>query len=205
MTDPTRDPPAPIAQRPQGFFGALFGYVMEWMNERAYTAALQALAPRPAERFLEIGFGTGRCIELLLATPDVFVAGLDPTPTMVARARDRLAKSRLDARTDLREGSDESIPWPDQSFNGALAIHSFQFWKDPERSLCEVARVLRPGGRLILVFRDHSKNPPAWLPNPISKSGQEIDLTLLLLNKLGFKTAELAPAGSSRIVRAELP
>lgn len=135
MKDSTRDRSVPLAQRPQGFLGSLFGHVMEWMNESSYEAALRILKPVPNERFLEIGFGTGRCVELLLATPAVFVAGLDPTPTMVARAKERLTKYKLDARADLREGSDESIPWDDKEFDGVLAIHSFQFWKDPERTL----------------------------------------------------------------------
>ena len=44
--------------------------------------------------------------------------------------------------------------------------------------MSEINRVLRPNGRLVIVFRDHSVNPPAWLPNSISRSGNEIELAI---------------------------
>jgi hypothetical protein len=44
--------------------------------------------------------------------------------------------------------------------NAIIAIHCFQFWKDPDRSITEIGLVMRPEGRNIIVFRDHFSNPP---------------------------------------------
>jgi ubiquinone/menaquinone biosynthesis C-methylase UbiE len=178
--------------------------LMEWKNAGAYRKAIETLNPAPNERFLEIGFGTGLFAEmLLLAISGTFVAGVDPTPTMVKTAINRLSNRGLRDRSDLREGTDESLPWDDNQFDAIIAIHCFQFWKDPDLSIAEIGRILCPEGRIIIVFRDHSSSPPAWLPNPISRSGQEIELATSLLRKHGYITVEHTSAGSSRIIRAD--
>jgi ubiquinone/menaquinone biosynthesis C-methylase UbiE len=184
--------------------GKLFGKLMEWTNVGAYRKAIETLAPALNERFLEIGFGTGLFAQmLLLSSSETFVAGVDPTSTMVKTAIDRLSDRGLRDRSDLREGTDESLPWTDNQFDAIIAIHCFQFWKDPDRSIAEIGRVLRPKGRIVIVFRDHSSNPPTWLPNPISRSGQEIELATSLLKKHGYIPVEHISAGSSRIIRAD--
>jgi ubiquinone/menaquinone biosynthesis C-methylase UbiE len=204
MSESSSSKSLPLPQSPSGFMGRLFGKLMEWTNVGAYRKAIETLAPAPNERFLEIGFGTGLFAQmLLLASSETFVAGVDPTPTMVKMAIDRLSDRGLRDRNDLRAGTDESLPWNDNQFDGIIAIHCFQFWKDPDRSMAEIGRVLRPKGRIIIVFRDHSSNPPTWLPNPLSRSGQEIELATNLLKKHGYIPVEHISAGSSRIIRAD--
>lgn len=176
---------------------------MEWTNGDAYRKAIEAVSPMPNERFLEIGFGTGRCAEILLLNhSEAFVAGVDPTPTMVKAAIGRLTNSGLSDRIDFREGADDSLPWGDNQFDAVIAIHCFQFWKDPDRSITEIDRVLNSKGRMVIVFRDHSANAPNWLPNPVSRSGKEIELTTNLLRDYGYSSIEYPAAGSSRIIRA---
>jgi ubiquinone/menaquinone biosynthesis C-methylase UbiE len=193
-----------LPANPSGFTGKLFGKLMEWTNSDAYHKALQALAPSDNERFLEIGLGTGRFAEMLLSTTaSTFAAGIDPTETMVKTASNRLVKKGLGNRIDIRQGTDELLPWDDDLFDAIVAIHSFQFWPNPDRSMREIDRVIRPHGRMIIVFRDHSKHAPDWLPNPLSRSGREIELAVSLLEKHRYICTEHSSAGSSRIIRAD--
>jgi ubiquinone/menaquinone biosynthesis C-methylase UbiE len=189
-----------LPANPSGWMGRLFGKLMELTNADAYHKALQALAPSDNERFLEIGFGTGRFAEILLSNnTNTFIAGVDPTETMVKTASNRLIKKGLGDRIDLRQGTDDFLPW-DDLFDAVIAIHSFQFWQDPDRSLTEISRLLRPQGRIAIVFRDHSTKAPDWLPNPISRSGKEVELAIILLEKHGYTPTEYPSAGSSRII-----
>jgi ubiquinone/menaquinone biosynthesis C-methylase UbiE len=194
----------PLPQSPSGFTGRLFGKLMELTNADAYNKTLQALAPSDNERFLEIGFGTGRFAQMLLSsTTDTFVAGIDPTETMVKTTLKRLVNKGLSDRIDIRQGTDDSLPWDADRFDAVIAIHCFQFWQEPDLSLTEISRVLCPQGRIIIAFRDHSTNAPDWLPNPMSRSGQEVENTINLLEKHGYKTTEYPAAGSSRILQAD--
>jgi ubiquinone/menaquinone biosynthesis C-methylase UbiE len=122
---------------------------------------------------------------------------------MVQTAVHRLTQRGSIDRIDLRQGTDELFPWDDNQFDAIVAIHCFQFWQDPDRSILEIGRVLRPQGRIIIAFRDHSSHVPDWLPNPISRSGREVETTISLLEKHGYQTTEYPAAGSSRIIRAE--
>lgn len=189
--------------RPEGWAGRVFGQLMEWLNRPAYAAATRLLAPRDGERFLEIGFGTGRLVELLLdAGPNVMVCGVDPTPTMLEVASQRPAVVAARSRVELRQGKDSPLPWQNDFFDGVAALHSFQFWSEPTVSIHEIHRVLRPGGRLLLILRDHSRNPRDWLPNPLSRSGAELELAEELLQTSGFEVTLESLAGSSQVILA---
>ncbi len=190
--------------RPAGLSGRLFGLVMERVNAPSYRAAIDALAPVEGERFLEIGFGTGRLLQMLLdSAPDVAVAGVDPTETMVSAAKKRRRIREAGKHADLRLGSDCPLPWNVGSFHGAVAVNSFQFWPDPIHTLAELYRVLMPEGRLVIVLRDHSKYAPDWLPNYASRSGRECEEAQALLSRAGFvDVEELAPVGDNRVLRA---
>jgi ubiquinone/menaquinone biosynthesis C-methylase UbiE len=194
----------PLPENPSGFVGKLFGKLMEWTNADAYKKTLQALAPSDNEHFLEIGFGTGRFSEMLLSiAAGTFVAGVDPTETMVKTALNRLIKKGAIERIDIRQGSDDLLPWGDDRFDAVIAIHCFQFWQDPDLSIAEISRVLRSQGRIIIAFRDHTTRAPDWLPNPMSRSGREVENAINLLEKHGYKATEYSAAGSSRIIRAD--
>ncbi|MBW3667284.1 MAG: class I SAM-dependent methyltransferase, partial [Actinobacteria bacterium] len=73
------------------------------------------------------------------------VAGVDPSPSMVKRA------SRRVPQADVRLGSAETVPFPDDHFTVAINISSFHHWADREAGLTEILRVLAPGGRLHIV------------------------------------------------------
>lgn len=178
---------AHLAMRPAGLAGRLFGVVMEKFNAGAYEQAVSLAAPAPGEALLEVGFGTGRLVEILLErVPDVRVAGVDPTPTMVDVARGRRRVARAGDRADLRCGDASRLPWPDASFDAAFALHCFQFWSDPVDGAREILRALRPGGRLVVILREHGARPPGWLPNPLSRTGDEIAAARACFEQAGY-------------------
>jgi ubiquinone/menaquinone biosynthesis C-methylase UbiE len=139
--------------RPSGVLGRLGGVIMARVNRDAAAQAIELLDPRPGDKILEVGFGPGVAIELLLQrVPAGFVAGIDYSQEMLAQAAARNAAALRDRKIDLRYGSAERLPYADASFDKALAINSMQAWPDARAGLRQIHRVLKHGGTVVLAF-----------------------------------------------------
>jgi ubiquinone/menaquinone biosynthesis C-methylase UbiE len=95
--------------------------------------AIALLDVQPNERVLEIGFGPGVGIDLLVHSASLgWVAGIDPSEEMVEQASARNAGAIAAGRVVLQRGSVDSLPFEDCAFDKALAVNSMQVW--PMRS-----------------------------------------------------------------------
>lgn len=171
--------------QPSGRTGAVFGFVMAQMNDRAYRWAVGQLRPLKPRSLLEIGFGTGHLLARAIRTLKLErAAGVDPSRLMVETADKRLHRFRKNVALDVRQGDDASLP--EGPFDAIAALHSFQFWSDPDAALQRIRERLAPGGRLVLVLRTHGRKAPDWLPNPLSRAGNEIAAACEALERAGF-------------------
>lgn len=138
------------AALPHGAFGRLLA--RRWLSETAAVndITLEILKPEPGERICEIGFGPGRTLSQL-ADAGAEVIGLDVSPDMVKIAARRNADAVTNGRMELHQSDGIRIPFLDDSLDAALAVFNFYFWPDPAATLADLARTLRPGGRLVLV------------------------------------------------------
>ena len=129
-------------------------------RERAFRRRTAELAQlQPGETVLDVGCGTGTLA--ILAKECVgatgHVAGIDPSWQMIARAHGKAEQAGLSI--DFRVGVIEQLPFPDQSFNVVLSTFMMHHLPDSlkRRGLSEIARVLQPGGRLLVLdFRAHA-------------------------------------------------
>jgi hypothetical protein len=101
----------------------------------------------PGARVLDIACGTGN-VTIPLARRGAIVTGLDMTPRLLEEARARATRERLRIRFD--EGFAEMLPYPDGSFDVVVSMFGIMFSPLPATVASEMARVLRPGGRLAL-------------------------------------------------------
>ncbi|WP_327115255.1 methyltransferase domain-containing protein [Nocardia sp. NBC_01730] len=113
-----------------------------------------ALAVGPGEYALDIGTGTGsEVLEFAdRVGPDGDAVGVDPNPAMLATARARAEGAGSRAR--FVEGTAYHLPFPDDSFDAVRCERVYQHLDDPAAATAEIARVLRPGGRVLLVDSD---------------------------------------------------
>ena len=113
------------------------------------VALARSVSPAAPARVLDVGCGTGYLLRLLAAQwPQAEeLAGIDPAPSMIEAA----AASADDPRLRFSVGTAERLPFPDASFDLAVTTTSFDHWSDQQAGLCECARVLAPGGHLVLV------------------------------------------------------
>ncbi len=111
------------------------------------------LCPRATGRTLEVAIGTGR--NLPFYPRDVELTGIDLSPAMLAVAR-RSAEGRS---VDLRIGDAASLEFPNEAFDTVVFTLCLCTIPDERRALAEAHRVLRPGGRLLLL--EHVRSPIA--------------------------------------------
>jgi ubiquinone/menaquinone biosynthesis C-methylase UbiE len=175
----------PQAMRPSGRIGRVFGWVMARLNRDAYRWTVARARAANPKSFLEIGFGTGHLLKTAVKSLKLESAsGVDPSELMVETARKRMKRLARKTALDIRKGDDTALP--DGPFDVIAALHSFQFWSDPDAALGRVRERLAPDGRLILVLRVHARKAPKWIPNPLSRSGNEIAETCAALQRAGF-------------------
>src|SRR5215469_16940610 len=123
-------------------FGAVF--------ERGRQAAVAA-AERIGGRILEVGVGTG--ISLPLYSSDCRLCGVDISEPMLRKAQERVAELNLGNVEGLWAMDAERLSFPDGSFDVVVAQYVITTVPNPEATLDEFARVLKPGGEIVLVSR----------------------------------------------------
>lgn len=138
----------------QWLFGAWSKFYDNPVAQRAFYRRIhrrlrQRWQPVPGERVVDVGCGTGVFLrELCREHEELVLTGLDLSADMLARARRPVPGARSDAPSFV-EGSVFSMPFGDGAFDTALNTISCHFYDDQVAAFREVARVLRPGGRLL--------------------------------------------------------
>jgi ubiquinone/menaquinone biosynthesis C-methylase UbiE len=122
------------------------GQLHHQIADRTADLALTCV-PAP-KRILDVGCGTGYLLGRLAArAPQAeALAGIDAAPAMIEVARGGAADDRL----RFLVGTAERLPWPAESFDLVVSTTSFDHWADQRAGLAECARVLAPGGCLVL-------------------------------------------------------
>jgi SAM-dependent methyltransferase len=150
------DTPYLVSQfgNPRGVVGHLIGIAMDLKNRERNDWMVERLAPRANERILEVGCGSGYALRRIAAiTGAAQVAGIDRSALMVRRAARKLREVIGTGRAEIVQGSSESLPWPDGTFDAVCLSNVTLFWDEPERHYAEIRRVLRAGGRVVVTYQ----------------------------------------------------
>ncbi len=128
--------------------------------------AAAAAASRPCGRVLDVGVGTG--LELPMFDPATRIVGIDLSRPMLARAQERVAAQRLRHIEGLAVMDAMTLAFADATFDAVVAPYVLTVVPDPQASLSEWARVLKPGGEIVLVNHVGAATGPiaaaeAWL------------------------------------------
>jgi demethylmenaquinone methyltransferase / 2-methoxy-6-polyprenyl-1,4-benzoquinol methylase len=120
-----------------------------FQDPRWRRAAVEAVEARSQDRVLDVACGTGLVSRELVERWGCHVVGLDQSPAMLGRARSMVAASpRLGQRIELVEGEGESLPFADAEFDHLTFTYLLRYVDDPAATLRELARVVKPGGRV---------------------------------------------------------
>ena len=137
---------AAFGERAQRYDQDWRGRLHHQIADRTADLAL-ACVPAP-NQVLDVGCGTGYLLGRLAArAPRAGVlAGIDAAPAMIEVAR----SAATDRRVRFVVGAVEQLPWPDRTFDLVVSTTSFDHWPDQRAGLAQCARVLAPGGCLVL-------------------------------------------------------
>jgi ubiquinone/menaquinone biosynthesis C-methylase UbiE len=137
---------AAFGERAQRYDEGWLGQLHHQIADRTADLALTCV-PAPT-RILDVGCGTGYLLGGLAArAPQAeALAGIDAAPAMIEAAR----RAAADDRLRFVVGTAERLPWPAASFDLVISTTSFDHWADQRAGLAQCARVLAPGGCLVL-------------------------------------------------------
>jgi ubiquinone/menaquinone biosynthesis C-methylase UbiE len=150
LRDPDRNVMEQAYARWAPIYDAVCGPV--FLNGRRAAASA---AREVGGRILEIGVGTGLSFDDYDATTEI--VGIDISEPMIARARERLQSGRYPFVKELAVMDAHELAYKDASFDCVVGQFVITLVEDPERVLSECARVLRPGGQIILVNHLYSE------------------------------------------------
>ena len=112
----------------------------------------------PGKSLLDLGCGTGKFLALAEAVGFSPTAGIDASPKMITTSQSSAPNA------DVIVGQFESLPWTDQSFDQVTSIEAIYYCPDPSQAFQEIARVLKPKGRLdiIIDYYAESEGTATW-------------------------------------------
>lgn len=193
--------------RPRGKLAPLTAALLNTVNARTIVAGVSALELQSGQRAADVGFGGGLSIPLLLRAvgPTGQLFALETSEEMLARARRRFIVPRMRGRLRIERAVVESLPLGDDCFDAVMSLNTIMFWTDVGKGLRELARILIPGGRLVLGLPD-----PTEVQNMgFAAQGHRVVVPERLSERLhlyGFEPLELrqTPDGTTLLVATRL-
>jgi ubiquinone/menaquinone biosynthesis C-methylase UbiE len=146
--------------------------IRQVFNDEAHRAkAICRLIP-PGLKVADVGTGTG-ILARELAGLGVRVVGVDHSPRMLEAAREQLSKQER-KRIEFREGDATDLPLEDNEVDAAMAHMALQYVASPHDVVLELARIVKPGGKMILV--DFLEHDLPWLKEELGVQWQGFSL-----------------------------
>lgn len=139
-------------QKPRGLFGRFVLWSMNQRHSRVTDWGLEGASVRSTDQILDVGCGGGRTVAKLAAmAPNGRVRGIDYSAESVAAAR-KFNREAIDQdRVAIDEGSVLALPYAPNTFDLVTAVETHFWWGDIAAGMRECLRVLKPGGRIVVI------------------------------------------------------
>lgn len=201
MTPKTVAPPPKLigqCRRPHGWLGRWLLRTMNQHHAPLTDWGLSHIAIPAGGTLLDIGCGGGRTIQKLAAAASQGrVCGLDHSEASVAASARLNAKAVARGQVEIRQGSVSSLPWTEATFDLVTAVETHFFWPNLPGDVREVLRVLREGGRFLIVaevYKGSGKTAAEMLAKHSGVTGMTLltaDEHRALLAEAGFVEAQV--------------
>ena len=132
-----------------------FGIDQRWRRQ-----AVDLLRDASPRRILDVATGTADLALQVLTLEPEKVIGVDISEEMLRIGRQKISEAGEEARVELRKGDSERLPFSDSQFDAALVAFGVRNFENLGRGLQEIQRVLRPGGKLVVLEFSHPRAFP---------------------------------------------
>lgn len=159
-----------------------------WQDQAWRRFAVRKAEVKTADRVLDVACGTGDLTEAFARTGAAEVIGLDFTAEMLDIARDKAPRHLGPAahKVSYQQGDAQQLPFPNAAFDVVSIAFGIRNVQDPMRALREFRRVLRPGGRLIVLeFAEPALAPVRWFNNLYCRRIMPVTATWISGDKSG--------------------
>lgn len=153
------------AAKPNGFWGKLMIKSMNKGHSTLTDWALEHLKIQSNSVLLDVGCGGGKTVDKLCkAVGNGKVYGVDYSPLCVKKSQKLNQKNILCSKAEILQASVSELPFEDEKFDFVTAVETYYFWPDKLEDLKEIYRVLKRGGKILLVFEmlKSKKEPDKW-------------------------------------------
>ena len=149
--------------KPTGFIGKIVGRIMNKYHTSFYVDYFKNKLPEDNSKILDIGCGGGKFLKYLSGINNSYMLyGLDHSPEMVALSKKINKQAVAQGRLKIIQGSATNISTENNYFDLVTAFETLQFWPDIEKSFIEIVRILRNGGRFIIINRFPPEESKWW-------------------------------------------
>src|SRR5262245_27587405 len=143
-------------RRPTRWIGRFYLWLMNLSHSSLTDWGLQHVQIEKHFMILDVGCGGGRTIQKLASIANEGkLYGIDYADGSVAASRGKNAESIQAGRVEIQQASVSQIPFPDNKFDLVMAIETQYYWPDLINDMKEILRVLRPGGKLVIIAENY--------------------------------------------------
>lgn len=183
-------------RKPSKWFGRIFVWMMNVTHSGLTDWGLKHVAIEKQFTILDVGCGGGRTIQKLAAlAPGGMVYGVDYADGSVAASSAKNAELIKAGRVEIKQASVSALPFPGGKFDLVTAVETQYYWPDLNNDMREVLRVLKPGGKLIVIAETYKKGATNALQRPIMKllksSNMSVDDQRELFSKAGYTDVQI--------------
>ena len=172
------------ARKPSGWFGrVVMSSTFNKGNAELNNFMMGLLDLHEHDRVLEIGFGPGTLLhQLAQTTTKGLVEGIDFSEAMFAQATKTNKHFIATKRVKIQMGNCNDLTYDPESFDKVCTANTIYFWEDPIENFKEILRILTPGGKLVVGFRDKAQINNLPLSHDVFNAYTRDEVNMLLLN-----------------------
>lgn len=183
-------------RKPSKWVGRLFLWMMNHSHSALTDWGLRHVQIEKNFTILDVGCGGGRTIQKLASlAPEGTVYGVDYADGSVAASRAKSAHLIAAGRVEINQASVSRLPFPADQFNLVSAVETQYYWPELVKDMQEILRVLKPGGKLIVIAESYRRGAYNWLQAPVMKlvksSNLGVDDHRRLFSEAGYTEIEI--------------